>query len=171
MVGPSPCNFTTVKSCINKSSVVFMGAYITCFVSGRGDKLPGVSAEQNSLLVLYNVEFSIVDTVLQGILCFCWYEWLQKWELWLCISELLGEPRVAISPAITVCPPYICHPRPVWMVLQPCVCFRLVCDNKHGGGKPEILLKCGREKEKKYVEKLSWQDWKAAAVLWVALDC
>lgn len=70
-MGPNLCNFTIVKSYINKSSVVFRGVYITCFGSGRRDKLPGVPGKQDSLLMLCPVEFSIGDTVLQVILCFC----------------------------------------------------------------------------------------------------
>lgn len=50
-----------MKSYINKSSVVSWGVHITYFSSGRGDKLPGVSGKQNSLLMLYIVEFSAVD--------------------------------------------------------------------------------------------------------------
>lgn len=34
------------------------GVYIACFGSGRGNKLPGVSGKQNSLDMLYIVEFS-----------------------------------------------------------------------------------------------------------------
>lgn len=48
-----------------------MGVYITCFDSGRGDKLPGVNGKLNSLVMLYIVEFSRVDTLLQVILYFC----------------------------------------------------------------------------------------------------
>lgn len=48
-----------------------MGVYVTCLGSGRREKLPGVPGKRNSLLMLHLVEFSIVDTVLKVILCFC----------------------------------------------------------------------------------------------------
>lgn len=46
--------------------------------------------------------------------------------------RIAGEPRAAINPRITLCSADVHHPHHVWMTLQPCVCFKLVCGDKHG---------------------------------------
>lgn len=54
MVGLSLCDFTIVKSNINKSPAAFMGVCKPSFGGGKGDKLPGVPGETKEFVyVLY----------------------------------------------------------------------------------------------------------------------